>query len=148
MNALLRTTVIVLVLAAPLALWAIGLRFVWIPSGSQEAVGRGQELERLEKAIKRRDESQCQAVQELLSQRRTLAETLQHFQELHRHWPDLNALARVAGVKESDEAIAYRLILNYVEMILSGQSEELPVVLRRLKNDYQQLQNDRQIGVR
>jgi hypothetical protein len=140
--------VIVLVLAAPLTLWAIGRHFASIPSSSQETARRDQEVGRLVQAHKRRDEARKQAVQELLSQRCTLPQTLQRFQELNREWPDMIVMARVARAKESDEQIAYRLILAYVEMALSEQSEELVVVLHRLKNDYQKLQNDRQIAVR
>lgn len=143
MQTLLRTAAIVLVVAAPLTVWAIAVHFVRMPRDFENIAGRGQALERLEQAIKRREEARSQAVQDLLSQRRTLAETLKHFQELNRQWPDLSAMARVAGVKEPDEEIAFQLILRHVELALSGRSEELAVVLRRLEKDYQQLQNGR-----
>jgi hypothetical protein len=132
-------TAIVLIVAVPLTLWAIGLHFALIPSGSQETVGRGQEVERLEQALKRREEARHQAVQELLAQRCTLKETLLRFQALNREWPDIIAMARVAGAEWSDEEIAYQLILKYVEMALSGQAEESTAALRRVEHDYQQL---------
>jgi len=143
MKALLRMASIVLVVAVPLTPWAIGLHFVLIPSGSQEAVGRGQEVERLEQALKRREEARHQAVQELLSQRCTLKEALLRFQALNREWPDIIVMARVAGAEWSDEEIAYQLILKYVEMALTGQAEESAAALRRVENDYQQLHGGR-----
>jgi hypothetical protein len=149
MTPLFRMIVIVLILAAPLTLWAIGRHFATNPNGLQEDARRiGEEVGRLEQALKNREEERKQAVQELLSQQRTLAETLQRFQELNQQWPDLNALARVAGAEESDEEIAYRLIIWYIKIALSERSEELPVVLRRLENDYQQLHSGRPISVR
>lgn len=149
MPSLFRTTVIVVALAAPLTLWAIGHHFIWIPSASQEnthcQVGEG---ERLEKALEHRQEARRQAVQKLFSQRCTLAQTLQRFQELNQEWPDIRAISRVAWEEKSDEEIAFRLILVYVRMVLSGQSEKLTVVLRRLQEDYQQLQSSKQIAGR
>jgi hypothetical protein len=144
MTTFFRTTIIILVLATPLTLWAIGLHFARIPSSVQEAARRrGEEVERLEQALKRREEARHQAVQELLCQHRTLTQTLQRFQELNQEWPDLSALARIAGAKESDEEIAYRLIIWYVQMTLTGQAEELAAVLQRLEKEYRQSQAGR-----
>lgn len=148
MTSLFRTIVIVLVLAAPLALWTIGVRFAWIPNVFQENSRCDDNVERLELALKRREEARRQAVQKLLFQSCNLSQTLQRFQELNQEWPDLSVMARVAGAKESDRDIAYRLILDYVRMALWKQSEELTVVLRRLKEDYQQLQRSDQIPIR
>lgn len=146
MQTLLRTAAIALVVAAPLTLWVLGLRFVSIPRGFREAARREEEVERLEQALKRREEARYQAVQELLSQRCTLQETLRRFQTSNQEWPNIIAMARVALSEESDEEIAYRLLRRYLEDALAKRPEESAAVLRRLENDYQQFKNQKAIG--
>jgi hypothetical protein len=119
--------------------FAVSLKTFAYPRFNGEAARREAEVEHLEQALKRREEARRQAVQELLSQRCTLKETLLRFQALNQEWPDIIVMARVAGAEESDEEIAYRLILQYVQIALSERSEESAAALRRVENDYQQL---------
>jgi hypothetical protein len=138
MNAPIRTAVV----AGLLTLGVFTLRFACSPADSQET-RRGEELQKLQRATLRREQARRQAVQEWMAQRRSLAETMQRFQELDHDWPDYSEARLREKLPESDVERHYRLILSYARAELQGRSEELATVLRRLENEYQQLQAGR-----
>jgi Flp pilus assembly protein TadB len=141
MNALIRTTVVALVVGL-LTLSVFALRMLYPPNEAQED-RRGEELQRLQRATLHRQEARRQAVQEWIARHRSLAETMERFQELDHDWPDYSEARLREKLPESDVERHYRLILSYMRAELQGRSEELAAVLRRLENEYQQLQAGR-----
>jgi septal ring factor EnvC (AmiA/AmiB activator) len=140
MNALLRTAVVALAVGL-LTLGVFGLRFAWSPSDILREIRRGEEIQGLRRITDRRTEARQKAVQEYIAQRRTLAETMQRFQESDHEWPYYDA---VLWKCSSDDEKHYRQLIGHVEGALEGRPEELAAVLRRLEKDYQQLQASRE----
>ncbi len=137
MNALSRTAVVALALIL-MTLGVFTLRVLYSQSDSPEN-RRGEQLQKLERATRSHLEARRQAVHEWIAQRRTLAETLQRFQE----WPDYSAMARKQW-PVSDQERRYQHIRFQVELLQHGRPAELAPVLRRLEKDYRQLQAGKQ----
>jgi hypothetical protein len=141
MNAPIRMAFIAL--AGGLAtLGVFGLRFAYSPGDYQKFVqinDRREDLLRKWEAYRGRLESRKQAVREWIAQRRTLAETVQRFQELDREWGDTSAIGRPMW-PGTEEEIRYQHIRSIVELLLQGRPQELAPVLRRLEMNYRQLQ--------
>jgi hypothetical protein len=139
MNAMIRPLIVgsfVGLLAAGL----FALRFACSPVDFQE-VHRSEELEQRERATARRLEARQQVVQELIAQRRTLAEAIARFQEVDREWPDYTAeLPERFGWEWVGEEKAYRYVLATVQDLLHDRPEEAAGVIGRLDKEYQQLQ--------
>jgi hypothetical protein len=138
MNALLRTAVVGFVVGL-LTVAVVTLRWTYSASDAQEQ-RRVEELDRLREATLHREEARRQAVQEWIAQRRSLAETMQRFQDLDHDWPDYHAAWLREKLPESEAERQYRQIVNYVKTVLQGRAEELAAVLCRLENEYRQLQ--------
>lgn len=106
------------------------------------AIHHGEELDQLHEFVLNREKSQRQAVQEWIVQRRTLAETMQRFQELDQEsdeiWPGRIRIIRT-NPKLSAENRSYGSIRHLVESILREHPEELALALCRLEKDFQRL---------
>jgi hypothetical protein len=123
-----------------LAAGLFALRFACSPADFRE-LRRSEELEQRQRATARRIEARQQVVQELIAQRRTLAEAIAHFQEVDRDWPDYTAeLPQRFGWEWVGEEKAYRYILSTVQDLLHDRPEESAAVIGRLDKEYQQLQ--------
>jgi hypothetical protein len=150
MSALLRPAVAVLVVA-PLAVCAFGLRCASDPAGQvglrnlmQEA-DRDEDLRGLMRATLRRNEARRQVVRELIARRRSLAEALARSRELDREWPDY-ATPRAEEFRQtwtSDEERHYELITALVQDLLRERPTEAAAALRRLEEEYRQLRAGR-----
>jgi hypothetical protein len=146
MPARLRKLVVVLVVGL-LALYLVSLRDACLQRDWLREIGRREEIQRLHQVTQRHQEGQYQAVQEWISQRCTLEETLQRLEELEEE-RDRDLTGYTSTVWEhaplSDQDRHHQFILLSVKTELSERPEELTAVLRRLEKDYQQLQADRQ----
>jgi hypothetical protein len=139
MNAMLRPVLVGSVLGL-LAVSLVGLRFACSRVDFQE-VCRSEDLEQRQRATARRLEAMQQVVQELIAQRRTLAEAIARFQEVDHEWPEYTAkLQKRFGREWSGEEKAYRFILSTVQDLLRDRPEEAAAVIGRLEKEYQQLQ--------
>jgi hypothetical protein len=139
MNAMIRP----LIVGSFVGLLAAGLfsvRFACSPVDFRE-VDRSEDLEKRHKDTARRFEARQQLVQELIAQRRTLAEAIARFQEVDREWPEYTAaLPKRFGREWVGEEKAYRYVLATVQDLLHDRPEEAAAVIGRLDKEYQQLQ--------
>lgn len=139
MNSLIRP-VLVAGLASVLAVCFFGLPFVCSPV-DVSAFQRGEEQEQLRRATNRRLEARHYMVRAVIERRCTLEEAIAQLQELDHEWPDYSASR--SKVPVSREEWSYRFLRAEVEEALQDRPEELAAVLRRLEEDYRQLQAGR-----
>lgn len=145
MNALLRMGVVAL-FAGLLTLVVFGLRSKGFSCKEfWENICRGEKIQRMERAIKNRDEARLQAAQAYIHQRCSLTETMKCYRELDLEydieWLPLD-LDKMRQAMRVDPKKRYCRLLKYdLALILRKRPEELADILRRLEKDYQQLQS-------
>jgi hypothetical protein len=142
MNAVLRLFTVFFVVGM-LTFAVFGLRYACSPHDMLAVIHRAEELEQWQEIIWRSRENQYQAVQEWLTHRCTLAQTMQRFQELDQEMDQTSPgytrkMQKIS--KLPDEERHDLLIRERLESILHDRPGELALALRRLERDYRQLQ--------
>jgi hypothetical protein len=142
MNTVMKIFGIVFVVVL-LALYLVSIRDACSQRDWLRESRRTEEIQRLRQVTRRYQEGQYQAVEEWISQRCTLAETMQRLKELEqerdREWPGYTSTVWV-HTQLSDQERHYQCVLDHVKTVLHERPEDLTVVLRRLEKDSKQLQ--------
>ena len=117
-----------------------GLRFAYnLPDFREEF--RSAKLAEMRRTTLDRLDARDQVVRDLIAQRYTLAEAIEHFLKLDQPCPDLVSKA-LAG--QSPQEKSYQYIRSMVEDVLQDHPEQASIVLRRLERDYEKLRSERQ----
>jgi hypothetical protein len=139
MNAMMRP-VIVGCFIGLLAVGVFSLRFACTPMDFREDI-RSSELAEMRRASEARIEAREQVVRNLIAQRYSLAEAIEHFLELDRQWPEL--LSKVQADQSPQERV-YQHIHWRIEDALRDRPEQASIVLRRLEQEYAKLRTEEQ----
>jgi hypothetical protein len=97
----------------------------------------------LEEAVRRRREGKLLVAEEVIARRRSLAEAIERFRKLDRHWSILripHLKAALLGISE-DESVG-RNVLFFVQVVLVDRPDEAAAVVARLTKELQELLAD------
>ena len=109
------------------------------PSLAEES-GREAELQQSFEALRRQRQAKRQVAEEVMAQRRSLAQAIEQFRALDREWPELrSALPTPEELGLSAEEEGGRDVLYFVQQVLADRPGEAAKVVSRLEKELQEL---------
>jgi hypothetical protein len=108
-----------------------------------EEVMRKEHLKQLHEASFRRLEARWQIAQEVIAQRRGLAEAIEQFRTLDRQWPENFSIQTPEHFGMSQDEWDGRAVIEQVRQVLAGRPAEAAAVADRLEKELQQLLAER-----
>jgi hypothetical protein len=109
-----------------------------------EETGRSAQIDRAREAFSRRVQAREQIAEDVIAQRRSLAEAMKLFQDLDQDWPQLGPGSPVnQSLGLSEDEWYGRGVIRYVAWALFKHPDEAAAVVTRLENELQELLTDR-----
>ena len=109
------------------------------PSLAEES-GREAELQQSFEALRRQRQAKRQVAQEVMAQRRSLAEAIAQFQALDRDWPEGRLrFQKPQDFGMSEEEWDGRSVIYWVQQVLAERPDEAAKVAGRLEKELHEL---------
>ena len=108
------------------------------PSLTEER-GREEKLREMHEATRRRLEAKRQVAQEVIAQRRSLAEAIEQFRTLDRQWPECPPEPTLQALGISEDELDGLCVLDYVKQALADRPNEAAEVASRLQKELEEL---------
>jgi len=139
----------VLVLSVIALICTVPSRFVFLGCAADrisqaEEIGRSEQIDRAREAFSRRVQAKEQIAEDVIAQRRSLAEAMKLFQALDQDWPQLGPGSPVnQSLGLSEDEWYGRGVIRYVGWALFEHPDEAAAVVTRLESELQKLLADR-----